>query len=88
MLVVQNSALEMQLAVPQDFQRAAHLAELLDKEYQVKSEYSLALLTFLRAEQAFIDQILQNKRVLLRQQTDKTSRALIRVERQHAEAYR
>ena len=78
-LMVQNSALEMQLAVPQDFQRAAHLAELLDKEYQVKSEYSLALVTFLRAEQSFIDQNLINKRVLIRQQNDKATRALIHV---------
>jgi len=77
-LLVQNSALEMQLVVPQDFQRAARVTELLLKDYAVETTYSLALVTFLRAQSSFIDEYLTQKLIILTQKTDTSFRVLIR----------
>jgi len=77
-LMVQNSALEMQLVVAQDFQRAGRLAEVLEKEYNVSANYNLTLQTFLRADAEFIHQNIGNKPILLQQKTTNALRVLIR----------
>jgi aspartate kinase len=77
-LMVQNSALEMQLVVAQDFQRAGRLAEVLEKEYHVSANYNLTLQTFLRADAEFIHQNIGNKPILLQQKTTNALRVLIR----------
>lgn len=75
-LVVQNSALELQLVVAQDFTRAGRLAELMEKEYAVEARYDLALWTFLRAEEDFVGEIIQNRPILLRQHSGTAERIL------------
>ena len=75
-LMLQTSALELQLAVPQDFRRAAHLAQLLDMDYTVTARYELALATFIRADHAFVETILLGRKAIIRQCTEQAELVL------------
>jgi aspartate kinase len=77
-LMLQNSALELQLVVAQDFQRAGRLAELLEKEYHVSADYNLTLQTYLRADAEFVAQNAGSKPIILKQKTQNALRILTR----------
>jgi aspartate kinase len=77
-LMIENSALAMQLIVPQDFERADIFAKLLEQSYDIDAQFDLLLTTFLRADAQFIVDNQPLGRSLLEQRTPHWYRILSR----------
>jgi len=76
--LMQNSALSFSILVDQKKVKRTQLLELFQKEYEVKYNEDLSLVTIRHYDEETINQVTQGKEVLLQQRTRHTARFILK----------